>query len=68
MTDADAKSKNVGGEILCEVFLMSRVAKNPINIPDGVNVNFNDGCLDVKGKQRRIEFDLPESVSLRYSR
>ena len=30
---------------------MSRVAKNPIEIADGVTVNFNDGCLDVKGNQ-----------------
>ena len=43
---------------------MSRVAKNPIEIIDGVTVNFNDGCLDVKGKVGELKFDLPESVSL----
>ena len=43
---------------------MSRVAKNPIEITDGVTVNFNDGCLDVKGKVGELKFDLPESVSL----
>ena len=54
---------------------MSRVAKNPIEIADGVTVNFNDGCLDVKGKVGELKFDLPETVSLdiadnerRYSR
>jgi len=43
---------------------MSRVAKNPIEISDGVTVNFNDGCLDVKGKVGELKFDLPETVSL----
>jgi large subunit ribosomal protein L6 len=43
---------------------MSRVAKNPIEIEDGVTVNFNDGCLDVKGKVGELKFDLPETVSL----
>ena len=43
---------------------MSRVAKNPIEIVDGVSVNFNDGCLDVKGKVGELKFDLPETISL----
>jgi len=43
---------------------MSRVAKNPIEIADAVTVNFNDGCLDVKGKVGELKFDLPETVSL----
>ena len=43
---------------------MSRVAKNPIEIADGVTGNFNDGCLDVKGKVGELKFDLPETVSL----
>jgi large subunit ribosomal protein L6 len=43
---------------------MSRVAKNPIEIVNGVTVNFNDGCLDVKGKVGELKFDLPETVSL----
>lgn len=43
---------------------MSRVAKNPIEITDAVTVNFNDGCLDVKGKVGELKFDLPETVSL----
>ena len=43
---------------------MSRVAKNPIEIVDGVTANFNNGCLDVKGKVGELKFDLPETVSL----
>jgi large subunit ribosomal protein L6 len=46
---------------------MSRVAKNPIEIVDGVTVNFNNGCLDVKGKVGELKFDLPETVSLEVS-
>ena len=30
---------------------------------DGVTVDFNDGCLDVKGKVGELKFDLPETVS-----
>jgi large subunit ribosomal protein L6 len=43
---------------------VSRVAKNPIEIVDGVTVNFNDGCLNIKGKVGELKFDLPETVSL----
>ena len=43
---------------------MSRVAKNPIEIIDGVTVNVNDGAIDVKGKVGELNFDLPETVSL----
>jgi large subunit ribosomal protein L6 len=46
---------------------MSRVAKNPIEIVDGVTVNFNNGCLDVKGKVGELKFDLPKTVSLEVS-
>jgi large subunit ribosomal protein L6 len=34
---------------------------------DGVTVNFNNGCLDVKGKVGELKFDLPETVSLEVS-
>ena len=43
---------------------MSRVAKNPIEIIDGVTVKVNDGSIDVKGKVGELKFDLPETVSL----
>ena len=31
---------------------MSRVAKNPINIPDNVDLNVNDGVVKVKPDPR----------------
>ena len=43
---------------------MSRVAKNPIEIIDGVTVNVNDGSIDVKGKVGELKFNLPQTVSL----
>ena len=46
---------------------MSRVAKNPIEIVDGVTVNVTDSLIEVKGKVGEIIFDLPETVSLEVS-
>ena len=43
---------------------MSRVAKNPINIPDNVDLNINDGVVKVKGSKGELEFELPASISL----
>ena len=43
---------------------MSRVAKNPINIPDNVDLNVNDGIVKVKGSKGALEFELPVSISL----
>ena len=43
---------------------MSRVAKNPINIPDNVDLNVNDGIVKVKGSKGELEFELPVSISL----
>ena len=46
---------------------MSRVAKNPIEIVDGVTINVTDSSIEVKGKVGEIKFDLPETVSLEVS-
>lgn len=46
---------------------MSRVAKNPIGIVDGVTINVTDSSIEVKGKVGEIKFDLPETVSLEVS-
>ena len=46
---------------------MSRVAKNPIEIVDGVTVNVTDAVIEVKGKVGEINFDLPETISLEVS-
>ena len=48
-------------------FNMSRVAKNPIEIVDGVAVNVTDKLIEVKGKVGEIKFDLPDTISLEVS-
>ena len=45
-------------------FNMSRVAKNPVEIVDGVSVNVTDKLIEVKGKVGEIKFDLPDTISL----
>jgi large subunit ribosomal protein L6 len=46
---------------------MSRVAKNPIEIVDGVTVNVEGSSIEVKGKVGEIKFDLPETIALEIS-
>ena len=46
---------------------MSRVAKNPIEIVDGVSVSVTDAVIEVKGKVGEINFNLPETISLEVS-
>ena len=46
---------------------MSRVAKNPVEIVDGVTVNVTDKLIEVKGKVGEIKFDLPDTISLEVS-
>ena len=43
---------------------MSRVAKSPISIVDGVNVTVENNKVLVKGSKGELEFVLPETVSL----
>ena len=43
---------------------MSRVAKNPITIPDNVELKINDNIVMVKGGKGELEFELPLSVNL----
>ena len=48
-------------------FNMQRVAKNPIEIVDGVTVNVAGSSIEVKGKVGEINFDLPETIALEIS-
>ena len=43
---------------------MSRVAKNPITIPDNVDLSINDNVVVVKGNKGELDFVLPETISL----
>ena len=53
MTGKKAKSENLGGEIICNVYeliIMSRVGNSPILIPEGVNVQINPKDVIISGK------------------
>ena len=43
---------------------MSRVANNPITIPQGVDVNVSGSQIKVKGPKGNLELDLHQAVSL----
>ncbi|MAV60755.1 MAG: 50S ribosomal protein L6 [Gammaproteobacteria bacterium] len=43
---------------------MSRVAKNPITIPDSATLSIENNVVKVKGSKGEIDFNLPSSVSL----
>jgi len=43
---------------------MSRVAKNPINVPDNVELNILENLVKVKGSKGELEFNIPSSVSI----
>ena len=44
---------------------MSRVAKNPIIIPDSVKVNIENANIEVSGSKGSLDFQVPQSVSLK---
>lgn len=46
---------------------MSRVAKNPINIPDGVTISLQERIIKVNGSKGELEFVIPNSVSVNQS-
>lgn len=43
---------------------MSRVAKNPITLPSGVEVKLADGRVVVKGKNGQLDMDVPAGIDL----
>ena len=45
---------------------MSRVAKNPITIPDSVKVSIENSIIEVSGSKGNLNFRIPDSVSLNY--
>ena len=43
---------------------MSRVAKNPIKLPSGVELNISGSQINVKGPKGNLELDLHPNISL----
>jgi large subunit ribosomal protein L6 len=42
---------------------MSRVAKNPISVPSGIEINLNEKTISVSGTKGKSEFAFPDTVS-----
>jgi large subunit ribosomal protein L6 len=43
---------------------MSRVGKQPINLPDKVSIKVADGNVHVEGPKGKLDYALPEGISL----
>jgi len=43
---------------------MSRVGKNPINIPDGVDVKIQDNLITVKGPKGELRWTFPAGIKV----
>lgn len=43
---------------------MSRVAKNPISVPDGVEVKVNDNVVEVKGPKGQLQYSVHPIVNV----
>jgi len=46
---------------------MSRIAKNPIPVPSGVEIAFDGNLIKVAGSKDKMEFLIPASVSANHS-
>ena len=46
---------------------MSRIGKNPIDIPDGVNIDLKDHSISVSGKKGSLDYVFHGSISLTQS-
>ena len=43
---------------------MSRVAKNPVQLPQGVQVQLAEGSLTIKGAKGELSMDVHPAVSI----
>ena len=43
---------------------MSRIGKLPINLPDGVDVNYNESEITVKGKFGKLQTKIPDIIAI----
>ena len=46
---------------------MSRIAKNPVPVPAGVEISFDRNLIKVAGSKDKMEFLIPESVSANHA-
>ena len=45
---------------------MSRVAKNPVSIPSGVEIKLDADSITVSGTKGKSDFKFPDSVSAKH--
>ena len=64
MSDNDARSKNIGGEIICRVFwfIMSKLGKKPIHIPKDTNVKFEGRKIILNGPKGSRELTINDKI------
>jgi len=43
---------------------MSRIGKNPVILPDGVNVNIQGASITVKGSKGELRWDIPQGIKV----
>ncbi|KAJ8135016.1 hypothetical protein OY671_011771, partial [Metschnikowia pulcherrima] len=58
MKDADCRRNKAGGELLCNVcpfYIMSRIGKQPVPIPDKVKVSVNGDTVLVEGPKGKVQ-------------
>ena len=75
MTGAQARKKNLGGELICYVSgntpdnrpidFMSRIGKQPIAIPPKVKVEVKGQKVSVEGPKGKLNWELPRRTSLK---
>src|SRR4029078_11114030 len=65
MSDSRARTENVGGEILCNVFYvraMSRIRKKHVSVPGGVTAAVNGQEVKVKGPKGELKQVLVDDI------
>jgi large subunit ribosomal protein L6 len=64
-----AKKFNVGGELICNIWwgIMSRIGKNPVNLPEGIKVKIEKDCTKVKGPNGELEVAIHSGISVSHT-
>ena len=69
MTNKEATTEKIGGEVLCYIYLiggfdMSRIGKLPISIPAGVSISQKDNVVTVKGPKGELSQYVHPSIKM----
>ena len=65
MTGHDAHREGVGGELVAKVwYAMSRIGKQPIAVPDGVEISIEPELVKVKGPKGELEERVSRQIGV----